>query len=164
MKEIKLTQNQVAFVDDEDYERVMNAGKWSAVKSRTTFYAKKNYSVNGKKKSILLHTFILGEPEEGFEIDHKKNNGLDCTKDNLRFVTRSQNAMNRRKKENYSSSIYKGVSFYKPSNKWRAQIKINKILIHLGYYDDPKQGAEAYNLKAIELFGEYAHLNKIFPN
>ena len=34
-----------------------------------------------------------------------------------------------------NTSNYKGVIFYKPSNKWRAQIMINGKNKHLGYFD-----------------------------
>jgi hypothetical protein len=38
MKEIPLTQGMVALLDDTDYERVVAAGKWRAVKERNTYY------------------------------------------------------------------------------------------------------------------------------
>jgi len=59
------------------------------------------------------------------------------------------------------SSIYKGVHWYKKGNKWCASICFNKKRLHIGLYDTEEEGAFAYNKKAIELFGEYAHLNVI---
>jgi len=159
MKEIKLTQGKVALVDDEDFDRVMNAGKWYVLKSNITYYAVKNTPrINGKQKKISLHTFILGTPEDGYEIDHKDNNGLNCIKDNLRFVTHQQNIMNKSKTKN-CTSIYKGVYYYKRDNTWRAHININEKHFYLGAYEDEKLAACAYNAKALELFGEYASLN-----
>ena len=33
--------------------------------------------------------------------------------------------------------------------------------IHIGYYDDVLVAAEAYNKKALELFGEFSKLNEV---
>jgi hypothetical protein len=64
--------------------------------------------------------------------------------DNLRWATRSQNTANQGKRQN-TSSIYKGVSFYKTFNKWRSYIKEkDKKLNHLGYF---KSEIEAYNFR-----------------
>ena len=38
MKEIQLTQNQVALIDDEDMDRI-SAIKWCAIRSHGSFYA-----------------------------------------------------------------------------------------------------------------------------
>ncbi len=38
---------------------------------------------------------------------------------------------------------------------------INKKHIHLGGFDPENEAAERYNEEAIELFGEFAHVNKI---
>ena len=97
----------------------------------------------------------------GKGIDHRDMNGLNNQRSNLRFCTLSQNAMNRRKREN-TSSIYKGVYFNNQrGKKWKAQIRINGKQIHLGLFDFEVDAARAYNMKAIELFCEFANLNII---
>ena len=53
MREIQLTQGYVALVDDADYNAVMAAGPWHAVKGRTTFYA--GHSQAGK--AVHRHTW-----------------------------------------------------------------------------------------------------------
>jgi len=56
MKEIELTQGQVALVDDIDYEYLIQ-WKWCAHWFRNGFRASRNSpKVNGKKKTILMHT------------------------------------------------------------------------------------------------------------
>lgn len=69
----------------------------------------------------------------------------------------------RGKHEPIASSKYKGVNYYKnkKSNQWRARIKIFRKEIHIGYYDSEIEAALAYNIKAVELFGEFAVLNRI---
>ena len=68
--------------------------------------------------------------------------------------------MNKAKRTNLSSQ-HKGVHFHKRSNKWVAQIKLNRKLFHLGSFSSEAEAGEAYNNKAIELFGEFAVLNDV---
>jgi len=153
MREINLTQEKVALVDDEDYQ-YLNSFKWYAMESRKTFYAVRRIRVNGKQNTVWMHGEILN----GKGIDHIDHDGLNNQKSNLRFCTPSQNLMNTRKREN-TSSVYKGVYFYKQSNKWRAQIMINGKYARLGCFASEVDAARAYNTKAIELFCEFANLN-----
>ena len=44
---------------------------------------------------------------------------------------------------------------------WRSCIGFNYRYVHLGTYADKEEAARAYDRKAIELFGAFAHLN--FP-
>jgi len=118
----------------------------------------RGYATNSKK--IPLHHLIIGKPPKGFVTDHKDRNRLNNKKSNLRFITNQQNTMNRGKRKNISS-IYKGVCMVKGYKKWIAQIGFNKKTIYLGYFDDEKEAAKAYNKKAIELFGEFAVLNDL---
>ena len=66
--------------------------------------------------------------------------------------------MNRKTRTN-TSSVYKGVCFYKPLQKWGARIRINAKQKHLGYFTNEREAAEAYNTAAIEHYGDYAKLN-----
>jgi len=131
MKEIKLTQGQVALVDDEDFEE-LNRFKWSVHKSGKTYYAERNSpTINGKRTTIKMHHEILGKPPEGLEIDHINGDGLFNLKINLRYVTHRQNCQN---KQNISkSSIYPGVSWSNTRKKWESYIQIDGIHKFLGY-------------------------------
>lgn len=93
-------------------------------------------------------------------IDHIDNNSLNNKIENLRKVTMSQNIMNSRLNKN-SSSQYKGVSWYKPSQKWRSRIKIDGKEIYLGSFDDDWTAAFIYNVYARGVFGKYANLNDL---
>ena len=155
MKEIKLTQEKVALVDDGEFES-LNQFRWYAHKDRNTFYAVRNIRVGGKQKSILMHWEVMG----GKWIDHIDHNGLNNMRSNLRFCTNKENLMNQRKKQN-TSSVYKGVSFHKHSGKWEVQIMINGKNIYLGLFSSETDAGRAYDKKAIELCGEFANLNNI---
>jgi hypothetical protein len=56
------------------------------------------------------------------------------------------------------------VSYNKINKKFDVRIGTNNKNIYLGSYITEEQAAEAYNKKAIELFGEYAKLNIIITN
>lgn len=59
-----------------------------------------------------------------------------------------------------SSSKYMGVSRYK-NKRWRARLQYNGRQMHVGHFDSEIEAARAYNVKAIQLFGEEAKLNII---
>ena len=88
------------------------------------------------------------------------DNDKGYSKENCRWVTHSQNQMNKGASKN-SSSKYKGVHWDKKASKWMGQIGFNGNSIYLGYFTCEKEAALAYNKKAKELFGKYAYLNKI---
>jgi hypothetical protein len=157
MKEIQLTQGKTAIVDDEDFE-YLNQWKWYAKHNKYTYYAMRDERINKIKNTVRMHRLILDVPQ-GLFIDHINHNGFDNRKENLRICTHSQNSMNCKKREN-SFSIYKGVTFNKILNNWRATITLNNKQIQIGGFSIAEEAAMAYNQKAVELFGEFAYLNK----
>ena len=163
MKEIQLTQGQVALVDDEDYERV-SAHEWCAQKMRGSFYAARKVTLpNGKRVTQYLHRFLLGlAPGDARQGDHVNGNTLDDRDENLRIVTKRQNMQAfKRPKSATASSTFRGVSWHKRDQKWRAQIQLNGKQIHLGLFGDEEDAARAYDDAAIKFFGEFAQPN--FP-
>jgi hypothetical protein len=121
------------------------------------FYARRSFKENGSKRSIRLHRFLMDAPE-GTQVDHINGDGLDNRRCNLRFATQAQNQANQRSARG-SSSMFKGVGWFKQTKRWVARIKKDKKEYHLGYFDDEIKAAEAYDIKAKELFGEFAKLN-----
>lgn len=140
-----------ALVDDEDYGKI-NQFNWYAFKEKHTLYA----ATHIQNKLIFMHNFIMGFKD----VDHINGNGLDNQRYNLRKATNQQNCMNRQSRRN-SSSKFKGITWYKPTKKWKAQIVLNNEHIHLGMFNSEIEAAKAYNQKAKELFGEFARLNII---
>jgi hypothetical protein len=96
---------------------------------------------------------------EGLEIDRINPHG-NYEPSNCRLVTRKQNCYNKSKIKKCSSK-YKGVSWNKRLNKWRAKITKDGKNTNIGLFSHESEAALAYNEKAKELFGEYAYLNKI---
>jgi hypothetical protein len=159
-RRIPLTQGKFAIVDPADYDKLAKY-KWFAMRSRRGLYAVRMVTTkNGRRKKIRMHRQILNVPADKF-VDHINHNGLDNRKDNLRIVTNMQNSWNKRKQRGSYSSQYKGVSWAKRPGKWHAEIYCRGRKIFIGYFDDEKAAARAYDAKAAELYGDYAALN--FP-
>lgn len=105
---------------------------------------------------VIMHT------TKGEEVDHINGIRNDNRKSNLRLCTSSENKCNR-PLTNANTSGYRGVRFDARDgrHKWRAEIKKNKKIIWLGYFDTAEQAAIAYNEAAIIYHGEFARLNNI---
>lgn len=153
MKTIKITQNKQLIIDDEDFESV-SKHKWSAVKKGNNFYAVSR--IDGK--IVSAHRFLLNINDSKILIDHIDRDGLNNQKINLRFCNKSQNGANCRPK---GTSIYLGVCWNKKNKVWKSSIGFCNKNIFIGNFFDEKEAALSYNKKAIELFGEFANINKI---
>ncbi len=153
-KTIELANGNIAKVDVEDFERVLER-HWHVDGAG---YARTNIWSNGKKSSApRLHRYILGEFDTKLHVDHINGDKLDNRKSNLRVVTCSENAMNRGKQSNNSSG-HKGVIFDKSRNKWRAEICFNRTRKYLGRFDSAEEASEAYREAALLYHGEFANL------
>ena len=151
MKEIQLTQGQVALVDEGDFERLCQF-KWYAYKSGKTFYARRNSPwINGNRSAVHMHHVIMGKPSKGFEIDHRSGVGTDNQRHNLRLVIHRQNCQNLKNRK--KTSQHPGVSWNKQYQKWYAQIMINGEHNFLGSFVDELDAFEAYK-QAVENLGE----------
>ena len=92
-------------------------------------------------KLVYLHQLICPVPSS-FVIDHRNRNKLDNRKENLRIVTRSENAHNSGLRiNNYSG--FKGVYWDKETQKWRAQIRFNNKTHQLGRFIDRQSASDA---------------------
>ena len=141
-KEIELSQGKVALVDDGMYDE-LNCFRWFATKSKYTYYARRNKKENGVWTTSSMHRHILGLMcGDGDIADHINRNGLDNRRCNLRVVDYAHNSYNSNMRSNNKSG-YMGVSWHKARKRWRAQIKIDDIDIHLGDYIEVLDAVEA---------------------
>ncbi len=122
-------------IDIEDIEKVKHI-KWRL---------SHGYVNNSNKKNgptIHLHRFVLNTDQF---VDHINHDTLDNRKQNLRIVTKSQNAMN---------TNFKGVSLT-PAGKFYAHIKYHQKMINLGVYIDEAEAYYARWYAEKVLFKEY---------
>jgi len=156
MQGILLTQDLVALVDDEDFER-LSGYRWHARRNRHIFYAQRS-SPRPNRYIIHMHHEVMGvRPPDGYRFDHRDGNGLNNQKSNLRLVTRSQNNMNQRC--TVGTSNLKGVCWSLSHNKWQASIQSDGERKFLGYFESEEDAGRAYDVAALKYFGEYARFN-----
>ncbi len=153
MKTIPLTRGMFAVVDDDDLDFLSQWG-WYAHSRRGLFYAaRKDKDENGKTVIVSMHTVIDKTPP-GFETDHRNGDTLDNQKSNLRTATHAENGKNRKLNVNSTSGI-KGVSWDKKTRKWRAYIKVDYKMIHLGFFISIEDAANARRIAAQQEFGAF---------
>ncbi len=123
----------------------------------TTGYFQIGLCKEGKQKLYQIHRLVaqafIENPDNKKIVDHVNHKITDNTILNLRWVSSSENQMNRTKQQITSSSKYKGVSFNKACNKWHARLQLNKHMKHIGFFANEKEAAAKYNESAIELSG-----------
>lgn len=154
--EIPLSRGLVTLIDKEDFPLV-GRFKWYAGRNKNRFYACRRIR-KGVGGLLYLHRFLL-DPPLGFSVDHKNGDSLDNRRENLRIATQQQNNQNQRVRAGKKTSIFKGVSFHKDTNKWQVKIKGPEKEIHLGLYLSEEEAAMAYDRAARKIFGEFAKCN-----
>ena len=152
-KEIPLTQGFTAIVDDEVYEWVSRLKWYAATRCDGIPYACRQ---KGRYRAYLAREII--KAESGQQVDHINGNTLDNRLANLRICTHRENCCNRRKPTG-KSSRFKGVTWDKDLRQWRAMIRSNSKLIHLGSFHSETNAARAYDAAAREYFGDFARTN-----
>lgn len=161
MKQLPLTHGKFVIVDDEDYP-YLSKFKWHLSNSKGETV---ETLIQGRRADRTIPCHI---PMERFLVRdrpnhcilHKNKNRLDFRKENL-FFSSHGGKKQRAKKQEGTSSIYKGVSFKKTNSNWSAQIGFNGKKIYIGQYPTQRQAAIAYNAKAKELFGDLAYQNDV---
>lgn len=169
MRQIPLMRKGVveayAMVDDEDYD-YLTQWNWMVHqdkddRKRNTSYAQmiRGRQYDGTKK---MHRFLMErhhtiQPQD--LIDHKDTNGLNNQKVNLRICTSSQNSSHRAKFSGPHSSRFKGVSFDRKSEKWRAELMVNRKRVYFQLWAYERDAAIAYDIKALMHHGEFAVRN-----
>jgi hypothetical protein len=83
------------------------------------------------------------------EVDHINGNGMDNRIDNLREVSRLENAKNLpMQRKNTSGHI--GVHWHKSARKWVASIGVSGRVLHLGCFASIEQAVQAREAAAVE--------------
>lgn len=133
---------------------------WQARGTGKWLYATTCLTSTKRRYYVHLHHAVLGPPPKGFVTDHINGNRFDNRRCNLRHCTNAENVRNAHAKPK-GGSRFKGVYQNATSRKWRAQIGFKGRRIRIGEFATEIEAAVAYNLKAQELFGEFASLNPI---
>lgn len=168
MPTIPLTQGYEALVDAADLP-IVASYSWFAHKNSAgkVYAATAVYPGGGRRVFLRMHR-LLTSAAPGQPVDHRNGDGLDNRRDNLRICTVSQNMQNSRAKRAEAGlaryAPYKGVTCVGAGNRrrpWRAQIDLPDGRRYLGYHATADDAARAYDVAAVEHFGEFARVN--FP-
>jgi len=129
---------------------------WADIRTRCTNANRpcyKNYGGRGIKMcptwqgpgGFLKFAADVGErPSKDYSIDRIDNNG-HYEPGNIKWSTRHEQTANQR-----TNNEHLGISWYRPTEKWMARIKVNKKQYFLGYYeilDDAIAARKAAELK-----------------
>ena len=137
------------YFDLEDYDKIKDYC-WNKHKE---YIATRNVS-----GYILFHRLVMDISDENIAVDHINHNKSDNRKNNLRFVTDSQNSMNRGISSNNTSGVT-GVN--KHNGKWTARIGVNTKRIFLGDYDNFFEAVKARKEAEEKYYKEYSYDNSI---
>lgn len=128
-----------ALIDASDAEW---AGQWRWHLVGTGYAGRRMWGT-ASSRVVLLHRELLG-PMYGddTEGDHIDRDPLNNRRGNLRPLTLAGNLQN---KPSYrgSTSPYRGVSWNRRQQQWHAQIQVSGKKMHLGYFTDELEAAEA---------------------
>lgn len=163
--QIQLNKGYVTVVDAQDADEYLKHPKWSARIKRNSVYVARSTKpfINRIGTTEYLHIVIfervLGRKlVKGEKVDHINGDGLDNRRGNLRLATHAQNIRNS-KLSRSNKTGYKGVMVV--NGLIRAKITVDAKSLDLGSYETILDAAVAYNIAAVEYFGEYARLNPI---
>jgi hypothetical protein len=151
---LTMTSGHTLVVDDADAS-IAASRSWQAQPGKSgTFYAAG--LIDGKK--VYLHRLIM-QAGQGQRVDHINGNGLDNRRDNLRLCSNAENMRNMRVSPLRGSSAFKGVSWNRRRNKWRAYIVKDGRQLSIGYFTNESDAARSYDRTAALMFGQFANLN-----
>lgn len=148
--------NLFTLVDADDYVKV-EPYKWHPMKQDGEIYAGAAMYVEGKRRMIKMHRFILDVWDASVLVAHDNHDGLDNRRENLWAGTIKDIRVHTRNKRPKAKNPYRGVSPTRAST-WVVRI----VGVNLGTYGDPVQAARVYDAAARMFHGHRALLN--FPD
>lgn len=125
-------------------------------------YAYANSTEN--KGSVSMHRLVMGcQRFDEKYVDHINHDRFDNRKHNLRICTNFQNNANKGLRKDNTSG-YTGVVLDKRTNKWIAQIIIDRKHIHLGVFKEKEDAIKARKEAEEKYYGEFSYQNSLYLN
>lgn len=133
---------------------------WSSMKKRCLNPNDKGYKNYGGRGISVCDRWVqsfenfladVGEPPPNCDLD-RTNNEKGYSPENCKWVSRSENAFNRRRSPKNKSGKT-GVCWNKLHKKWQATIRKNGQVHHLGLFKSIEDAIQARKKSELELFG-----------
>ena len=155
------SKNEEFWFDKEDYDKIKDYHWYYDNEG----YVRASIYIDGKHKSIALHILVMSPVPENMVVDHiyhpsnAKDKKINNQKNNLRYVTRSQNSQNQIPIRKNNTSGHKGVSWC--NGCWRARIVVDHKE-HIQYFspNNYQKACEWYDKMSEKLHGDYKYKNK----
>ena len=152
-------------IDAADYNRTKDL-TWRVSKKKNKYYI-----ISGSKKKNnmeYLHSFILGEKEDGKEIDHIDGNSLNNRKSNLRLVSHIENIHNIRACRIDNQIGIRGISYDKRSHLYVVDLSHNNVRFYVKPWKTIEEAVwcryafeEYFNLPMLKCNPEFAKYQNI---
>lgn len=133
--------------DDEDAEAILGQ-RWYRKANRDG----RAYVIGAK--SVHLHRLLLSAPPH-LQVDHINGDTLDNRRVNLRLATPGENARNVPARRHNTSGV-KNVCWHKKRGKWQVQVRVDRKLVHGGYFSDLGEAARAAIALRERVHGSFA--------
>jgi hypothetical protein len=147
-----------AIIDEQDFDKI-NQYKWNSAylgKSKTPYATSSHFG-----KTVYMHRLVMNA-EFGQTVDHIDGNGLNNSRNNLRFVTPSQNLLNTSKRSDNTSG-HKGISWCPDREKYQVYVNIDRKRKSLGRYRTLEEAIYVRDRAVKEHYGEFARENTSLP-
>lgn len=154
---VELTRGYWAVIDAADAADVGRFNWFATSEKGAKIYAARTTPGSGRE---YLHQFVAALAGISIDqhVDHRNTNTFDCRRSNLRSATNAQNHWNTGARSDNISGV-KGVFWDSRDRKWRAEIRVNRRKIYLGYFADLQDAVEARRIATAEYHGEFGRDN-----
>jgi hypothetical protein len=159
-KPITRNNDGIAFIKTKnkkhEFDVLVNDDLWHKYSMVSWTITPKKYIYNAQFG--YMHRNVMNAKDDEL-IDHINHIKYDNLSTNLRVSTDTNNSHNKKKSINATSKYY-GVHYITKTRKWGASIKKYYIRYNIGKFNNEIDAAKAYNIKAVELYGDFANINK----
>lgn len=146
MRQIQLSQNQIALLDDEDFDRFSQFHYcYRAERGGRQGYAIRHVKEGKKYKNVYLHRDVAGPVPAGYEVIFRNGDRLDCRRENLLVVSKRDAIRHHQRARSDSQSGIKGLHFNPRPGTWSVDVYRNGTVKRVGTFFTRQEALDAYN-------------------
>ena len=133
MRQIELSQGEVALVDDADYEDLARY-KWfyRAEREGRRGYATRHGGKGDPVRTVYMARQIM-QPPAGHAVVFLNNDRLDCRRENLRIVTVAESRLHHKVRKDCMTE-HKGVRYNRSAHTYSVDIIVDGQMLRVGTF------------------------------